>query len=220
MQLQPPSQLLLRHVDALGGRHVLIIDAPAGEVGPELADRLPETTITLLQTNYSDYRSAVSGSGSRPSDRVRVRFSAWYTEPGRAPDHVVLYLPKGKDLLEMMLAMIDGLVGPGAVIWLVGPIRGGIKSSKAALEDRFGPVTSCAAARHCVLYAVTAGKGSPAVPNLDDFAHTFSLEAAGQATSVVSFPGIFSHGRLDDGTRLLLESLETATTSQVLDFGC
>ncbi|MBS7676150.1 methyltransferase, partial [Vibrio cholerae] len=37
---------------------------------------------------------------------------------------------------------------------------------------------------------------------------------------VVSLPGVFSHGRLDRGTELLLEHLDKLPSGNLLDFGC
>jgi len=37
---------------------------------------------------------------------------------------------------------------------------------------------------------------------------------------VISLPGVFSHGRLDVGSALLLEHLDNLPSGRVLDFGC
>jgi len=47
------------------------------------------------------------------------------------------------------------------------------------------------------------------------------LNCNGHAIKVVSYPGVFAHGRLDAGTALLLESLmATEFRGEILDFGC
>ena len=50
---------------------------------------------------------------------------------------------------------------------------------------------------------------------------SFDIEVADTAVQVRSLPGVFSHGRLDAGTRLLLETLaKEKVQGEVLDFGC
>ena len=56
--------------------------------------------------------------------------------------------------------------------------------------------------------------------HLDDWVTTYSLAVRQQALQVISLPGVFSYGRLDEGTQLLLETLETPPSARVLDFGC
>jgi 16S rRNA (guanine1207-N2)-methyltransferase len=49
---------------------------------------------------------------------------------------------------------------------------------------------------------------------------TYQARFQGRELAVISFPGVFSHGKLDGGTRLLLDSLEVPPGARVLDFGC
>src|SRR3546814_7988841 len=61
---------------------------------------------------------------------------------------------------------------------------------------------------------------APAAPELDALAHHFTLELADGPLQVISLPGVFSHGRLDVGSALLLEHLDDLPNGRVLDFGC
>ncbi|MFW6200724.1 MAG: class I SAM-dependent methyltransferase, partial [Gemmatimonadota bacterium] len=53
---------------------------------------------------------------------------------------------------------------------------------------------------------------------------TWPLSYGGLDREWVSYPGVFSHGRLDPGTRLLLDSMGSAGIpahgSRILDYGC
>ncbi|HSX89588.1 MAG TPA: class I SAM-dependent methyltransferase, partial [Pseudomonas sp.] len=60
----------------------------------------------------------------------------------------------------------------------------------------------------------------PAAPDLTALAKHYSLQLADGPLRVVSLPGVFSHGRLDVGSALLLQHLEQLPEGHILDFGC
>jgi 16S rRNA (guanine1207-N2)-methyltransferase len=54
---------------------------------------------------------------------------------------------------------------------------------------------------------------------LESLAQVFDVPLA-EGPLKVSLPGVFSHGRLDRGTELLLEHLDKLPSGHLLDFGC
>ncbi|HEV2685953.1 MAG TPA: class I SAM-dependent methyltransferase, partial [Actinomycetota bacterium] len=61
---------------------------------------------------------------------------------------------------------------------------------------------------------------TPSRTALDDWETVFSDSLAGRAVEVHSFPGVFAHGRVDEGTRRLLDILDVDAGARVLDVGC
>jgi 16S rRNA (guanine1207-N2)-methyltransferase len=61
---------------------------------------------------------------------------------------------------------------------------------------------------------------APQAVELESLAQRYQLDIAGQPLTVVSLPGVFSHGRLDRGTEVLLEQLAGLPRGHLLDFGC
>ncbi|MOA17524.1 Ribosomal RNA small subunit methyltransferase C [compost metagenome] len=55
---------------------------------------------------------------------------------------------------------------------------------------------------------------------MESLAERFELPLADGPLQIVTLPGVFSHGRLDRGTALLLEHLDHLPVGHVLDFGC
>lgn len=55
---------------------------------------------------------------------------------------------------------------------------------------------------------------------LKDFRCTFTFRDRGQTLQAVSRPGVFSHRRLDEGTRQVLKAMEICAGERVLDLGC
>ncbi|MCP4591988.1 MAG: class I SAM-dependent methyltransferase [bacterium] len=228
---QPTTQLLMRNLESLAGGRILVIDSPDGELGQVLREHLPDAQVTLVQTRYGDARRARERLGSELGDRMSLEFCAWYGGTDRPHDVAVVYLPKGRPMLEMVLEMAAGVLGPPADdgpagghgrIFVVGLVRGGIKSSRRALEQRFDGVTKVDAARHCALLSGLGRPRSADGGGLDEWAVTETFATPGCELRVCSIPGVFSHGRLDDGTRMLLETLSEEKPGQggVLDFGC
>ena len=68
-------------------------------------------------------------------------------------------------------------------------------------------------ARHCKLYQ---GWLAPAPFSLARFTRQWPV----QGLNITSYPGVFSHGRLDRGSALLLDNLDQLPQGHVLDFGC
>lgn len=137
--------------------------------------------------------------------------------PGLASNtrSIVVILPKSMERLEMILAVLAGQCHAPVELWLVGPTRGGIRGGVTRLKQRCEAVEPLDSARHCKLYRGTL------VPDracsLEDFA--CSVDCHG--LTVTSYPGVFSHGRLDEGTSVLLQLLEQETGfGRVLDPGC
>jgi len=103
-------------------------------------------------------------------------------------------------------------------LYLVGEKRGGIEGAAKQLQA-FGKPRKLDSARHCQLWQVTVENAPQAKP-LESLAERFELELADGPLKIVSLPGVFSHGRLDRGTALLLEHLDGLPVGHVLDFGC
>jgi 16S rRNA (guanine1207-N2)-methyltransferase len=75
---------------------------------------------------------------------------------------------------------------------------------------------------HCRIWQAVRGAESDQLrSDLSDWESRFTLELPGGAVQVLSYPGLFAHGRLDDGTRLLIGALPHKLPGiRVVDFGC
>jgi len=137
--------------------------------------------------------------------------------PDVAFDAAVLFLPKSRELAAYLLNALASRLA-GRELYLVGEKRGGIEGAAKQLQA-FGKPRKLDSARHCQLWQVTVENAPQAKP-LESLAERFELELADGPLKIVSLPGVFSHGRLDRGTALLLEHLDGLPVGHVLDFGC
>lgn len=141
----------------------------------------------------------------------------------RAWARVALVMPKAKAQLALRLAFAESLIAPGGAIWVVGHQRDGIRSAEATLRDRFGGAELIRGKRHCRVAAARPQAPAPR-PALDAFEARFTAPGppgrAG-ALDIVSLPGVFGHGRLDLGTRHLLDALaaDLPPYARALDLG-
>ncbi|KAA9131916.1 class I SAM-dependent methyltransferase [Marinihelvus fidelis] len=149
-------------------------------------------------------------------------FGDFPTRPPAPPRDIVLTLPRGKACLEMMIACCANMLAPSGRLWLAGENRDGIKSAGKSLQTAFRTVNKVDSARHCALFCATdaalTGAFDPA-----QWRDSWVLERQGATLEIHSWPGVFNHGALDDGTALLLdvlEALDPGPAMRVLDLGC
>ena len=127
----------------------------------------------------------------------------------------VLFWPKSHALGEWWLLWLCAVLPPGTPLQLVGENQGGIKRVLKVLAALGLGCRKRDSARRCSLFETRLGR-----VGIDPEAAWSSFEAEG--LTLVSHPGVFGHGKLDDGTRLLIERLpgRVEEGGEILDMGC
>ncbi|TYL46542.1 class I SAM-dependent methyltransferase [Marinomonas sp. IMCC 4694] len=217
MNLNTTSQLLMRSEDALTGK--ILFANPEDTYPLDLSRKADVSAWCQSKTLYD----ALARVGF--SDEKRFFSAQWSPDNGADFDHIVVYQPKAKELLDYLLASVLPLLKIGGRIWLVGDNKSGVKSSMKRLESGLDDVGKQDGAKHCLLY--TGYKRRDAKPFVfDDWLVTWKQDVAGQSLTLCSLPGVFGHGKLDKGTELFLNQLDQhrfmsdVANSRLLDFGC
>lgn len=181
---------------------VLAVDDETGAVEAELARSGARPTAWR--------RRAVGGRPARP----------W--PPDDRFDAATLRLPKGRESLRMALHAAVSRVLPGGRVWVYGANDEGVRSAGPLLGSVLREVRTVETRAHCRIWRGVRGEENAELRSrLDDWESRFRLMLPGGAVELVTYPGLFAHGRLDDGTRLLIESLPRELPgAKVLDFGC
>lgn len=200
--MDPRSEVLLRQPDYFQGE-VLLVGLPPDDV----LGRLPNAH------GWCWHAGDQAALEARFAGRVHFGVDV----PARAFDTAVVYLPKSKELSDYVLKAVAARL-PNADVFLVGEKKGGIEGASKQLIP-FGKPRKLDSARHCQLWQVTV-VNAPQAPVLADLAQHYELALEEGPLNVVSLPGVFSHGRLDRGSALLLEHLDKLPSGHVLDFGC
>ncbi|AHL74463.1 16S rRNA methyltransferase [Stutzerimonas stutzeri] len=200
--MDPRSEVLLRQAELFSGE-LLLAGLPADDLLGQLPGAIGWSWHAgeqlLLQTRFAG----------------RCTFGV--EPPSAAFDAAVLFLPKSRELTDYLLNALAARL-PGRLLYLVGEKRAGVERAARQLAP-FGEARKLDSARHCQLWQVRV-TNSPAAPELKALAQRFELDLADGPLQVVSLPGVFSHGRLDRGTALLLERLDDLPIGRLLDFGC
>ncbi|MET1078302.1 MAG: methyltransferase [Pseudomonas sp.] len=200
--MDPRSEVLLRQVELFGGNLLL-----AGLPADDLLGRLPAAH------GWSWH----AGEHARLEARFVQRSAFGVTLPTAAFDDAVLFLPKSRELTDYLLQSLASRLA-GRNLFLVGEKRSGIERAAKQLQP-FGQPRKLDSARHCQLWQVRVDQAPP-TPDLNSLAQSYSLALADGPLTVISLPGVFSHGRLDRGTALLLQHLDKLPSGHLLDFGC
>ncbi|MDF2490679.1 MAG: putative ribosomal small subunit methyltransferase [Pseudomonas sp.] len=200
--MDPRSEVLLRQAELFQGQVLL-----AGLPSDDLLGRLPQAHGWTWH----------AGDLTRLEQRFPGRVHHGVAPGEQAFDSAVLFLPKSRDLSSYLLDALAARMNTG-MLYLVGEKRGGIEGAAKQLQ-RFGTPRKLDSARHCQLWQVQVNDAPAATP-LEQLAERFALSLEDGPLQVVSLPGVFSHGRLDKGTALLLAHLDGLPSGKVLDFGC
>ena len=153
--------------------------------------------------------------------------SAW--PPAGPFEAATLRLPRAKDELDMAAHAAASVLEVGAPLWVYGSNDEGAASAGRVIETLMGPARTVGSGGRCrVVETARKVDGPSPRGTLDDWRRSMSLEFPGSSEfpggprEWISYPGIFADGRLDAGTRALLEAIGTLQLAgrRVLDFAC
>ncbi|MCO8161365.1 class I SAM-dependent methyltransferase [Pseudomonas sp. 21LCFQ010] len=200
--MDPRSEVILRQAELFQGNLLL-----AGLPADDLLGKLPNAQGWCW---HAGDMAALEG-------RFAGRLHFGVEPPAADFDAAVVFLPKARDLSDYLLNALAARLG-GKDLFLIGEKRGGIEAAAKQLHP-LGKPRKLDSARHCQLWQVTVEHPPQAKP-LNSLAKTFEVALEDGVLNVVSLPGVFSHGRLDRGTALLLKHLANLPEGSLLDFGC
>ncbi|NYZ11993.1 class I SAM-dependent methyltransferase [Azospirillum sp. RWY-5-1] len=190
-----------------------------------LTDRAPRGRVLVMGDLDGGVSAALHGAGCKVVPWQRQALggrpaSAW---PPEGPfGGVVLRLPQGRAALAMDLHAAAARLEPGSPLWIYGSKDEGIQSVPKHLDGLAEGAESILVKRHARVLELRR-TAEAARGGLEDWRETVTLDLPGVAgpVEIVTYPGLFAHGRLDAGTACLLEALpEIKAGARVLDFGC
>ncbi|MEQ6885232.1 class I SAM-dependent methyltransferase [Salicola sp. Rm-C-2C1-2] len=201
----PALTLLERSLDRLGERVCLV-----GHDGP--MPHWPGRQLHALTTHYGVWEQAGGTAGGRLFG---------YDDPATpaAFDTIVVFMPKARSELAMRLAWAAPKLAPGGELWLVGAKREGIGRGSRQLQERFPGAYKMDNARHCQLWCAVPEAVVPPF-RVEEWLEPVRVATPGAVLELFSLPGVFSEGRLDEGTRQLLETVTDKPADPALDLAC
>lgn len=204
--LSGPSELALRHAGRIAKPGLLLVNPPADGVVPALE----EAGAVDMQVNV--WRRSAERSIRTTSAEVTLDLTPAAGEAAGA----LLYIPREKALASAMVGLLATRLQRAGTLWVVGDNRAGGKSADRLLGARFGTVRKVDAARRSSLFEAT-GPHAASAPAFTP--EQFEISIGGRELTLCTLAGVFSAGRLDTATALLLEHLPPLD-GRILDFGC
>lgn len=202
-QLKPEDQVLIF------GASMALVESVAQRV----------ESVTVVEQSYSAARRIAEKQFRGVSVAENV-----LPDSEMQSDVALLFAPKGRDYARALLWSVYQSLRSGGKLYLAGANDGGVKSLFADAETLFGRcVTLATKQRQRIGVAVRKEgiKDYPAAWGADPTRMvSTAIETPRGTVQIASMPGVFSWEHLDEGTRLLLESIEVAAGSTVLDVGC
>ncbi|HNP86548.1 MAG TPA: methyltransferase [Kouleothrix sp.] len=226
--VRPADALLEAAVQVNAHSRLLVLGCGAGLLGAALAPRASQGHLLLVDTSYIALEMArrTLAANGIVNAQVLDTPSALPTY-ANACDAVVIVAPPDRKLARRWLLEAWYALAEGGTLWLAGANDHGIRSVMADAAELFGaaPVIAYRQGQRLAQAQRRAGATpTPAWASTPGIApgtwREFTIELRGQQLQVCGLAGVFAHDRLDDGTRLLLESMPSPHGARVLDLGC
>jgi 16S rRNA (guanine1207-N2)-methyltransferase len=207
--LSAPSQLLMRNKDTFAQGKWLLVNPTDSQI----AEQLNNPDIKVFHQYFDIYQQS-SADGKSAQHTFTVDYPTDVKFNG-----AVIYMPKSKEHAKMLIANVADCLEDNGSLLIVGENKGGVKSAAKILETISSQVNKVDSARHCALFGAQLDK--PVKPfELSKWQSEIEISAGGLDYKICSLPGVFNHGAIDLGTRVLLDNLSDIKTGRLLDFGC
>jgi 16S rRNA (guanine1207-N2)-methyltransferase len=140
---------------------------------------------------------------------------------------IALDIPKGRKLVRHWLVESFFLLKTGGELFIAGANTQGIQSIIKDAQELFGNavIVGYKKGNRCALVRKEGNRDDLPEWSLEPGIApgtwiTINISIKGKELTLFSLPGIFSHDRLDEGTGLLLETIDFPSSSRILDVGC
>ncbi len=210
------TELVLRNIEEFRRHSLLVVDPPDSHSVTRLRAECAGCRPAFLHRDYGVYKESLTAS----DDATSATFDIGFSWPPQGYDSVLIYLPKGKESLDMTLGLLAASARNDVEVYLVGTNRAGIRSSAAVLSRWLEEATKLDSARHGAMFKARCFAHETGAASPQDWEQIWSTSPRGIQLTAVSLPGVFSHGRLDAGTAYLLEHARLPASGRILDMGC
>jgi 16S rRNA (guanine1207-N2)-methyltransferase len=221
-------QLLDEWVRCSHDARVLCLHCGTGLSGLAAARQAPQGRVTLVDSHIVAVRTAQRTLHANQIAHANILLGDC-AQPvhGQTFDHILAHLPKGKATWQQTILDAAQLLCVDGTFYLAGANQSGIKSAAKYVKQVFGNVNVLGYRGGCrVLSAVqtTQHDALPAGAADDYYAwRTIQTQVNDDTLTYATKPGLFAWKQLDQGTRLLLETLHThplRLDDRVWDIGC
>ena len=206
MSLQ--SRLLTDTVQLAAHQHILFLNSAADPFVASAARQLRTGSITLAEDNIASLHLAMQELERSSAQLARLHHVAFHEYTSHMPAGTmdiaimnILYQP-GKPWILYGLQLAAHALKPGGLLYVVGAKDRGILSVAKYMQETFGNVETLAISKGQRVVRSHRAEGTPLMTAPSGETNTHDL-----------LPFVFADGKLDEGTRLLLDALEVLTAN-------
>ena len=221
----PVFELLQRNEEIFEGKDLII----AGDILDPMIFSFVKyaKSATVICDNYVTCKAmaAMIGKGMDDSFPQIIEYKhvkLIFAEISTAHDHIamadtlLILLSKNKQQTIKLITLLQDKISDGGSVLTAGSNDGGAKSADSLLKN-LGPVKKIDLARKCTLFKATVKNRLPAYKT----ENVISTSLLGFDLQLEQDAAVFSYGKIDNGTRMLVESLkEVVPQGCALDLGC
>jgi len=218
------TALLIEQLNPAVGDRILDYGCGYGAVGVALADAAPDLDIQMVDSDIRAVRLSqgnVKANGASAAhvvlDHTLDRFrNGYFTLVALNPP-----VEEGTETIFEMIERAQPKMRHGGQFFLVAKSNRGARSYMRKLGEIIGPAK---VVKRSGGYWVMRAERSPICPpeavDLSLYDHTVEAVLRGRKYRFKARAGIFSRKDVDDGTRLLIETIDVRPRHSIIDVGC
>ena len=218
------TALLVEQLNPAAGDRILDYGCGYGAVGVALADAAPDLDIQMVDSDIRAVRLSqgnVRANGASTAhvvlDHTLDRFrNGYFTLVALNPP-----VEEGTETIFEMIERAQPKMRHGGQFFLVAKSNRGARSYMRKLGEVIGPAK---VVKRSGGYWVMRAERSPICPpeavDLSLYDHTVEAVLRGRKYRFKTRAGIFSRKDVDDGTRLLIETIDVRPRHSIIDVGC
>ena len=218
------TRMLIENANVRPGDKILDYGCGYGAVGIALADSARGVDVCMVDSDIRAVRWAQENVRANGVDNTRIILDHTLDRYPDGDFNVILLNPPVEDGTETIFEMIDRArpkLRNGGSFYLVAKVRKGAKSYMRRLSETIGPSKVVSkSGGYWLMRAERSPVRSPAPVDLSVYEHTVETRLRGRKYVFRTRAGVFSRKEMDDGTRLLIESVDILPMNSVIDVGC
>jgi len=227
--LPPAIHLLANHAHPAPQNHVWCVNCSTGALPVAMAKLVPGGSCSLITYDTLAITCARLTFAENDLDNIGIISDIdLYVPELEQPDLVLLNIYKGRNINRRMILHAWLALKPGGSLLISGANNQGIQSIIRDASNLFH--NQCVLAYKKGNRVVKFTKSDHHIIDMPGWAaepgiapgtwRSFHIDFDGFSFDLLSLPGVFSYTSLDDGTALLLSTLNDLSGKKVLDVGC
>jgi 16S rRNA (guanine1207-N2)-methyltransferase len=218
------TSLLIDAIAPAPGDRVLDYGCGYGAVGIALAESAPGLDIQMVDSDIRAVRLAQRNARENDVRNAHVLLDHTLNRFPNGSFNIVALNPPVDDGTELIFEMVERAqpkLRHGGAFFLVAKSSRGARSYMRKLTETIGPAKVVKrSGGYWVMRAERSPIRPPDVVDLSRYEHTVDGVLRGRKYSFTTRAGIFSRKAVDEGTGLLIESIDVRPRHSVIDIGC